>query len=208
MSAEDAIETFEIERKYEVGGDAILPDAEAFAAIGLTIVPAARHNLCANYFDTVDGQLAAQRLALRHRSGGSDEGWHLKAKGEDGARELLWPHQDEMPEGLRHEVTSRIGAEGLASLRAIASLHTDRRTAMLHTVAGEAVVELADDRVAAVNELSGRRQQWREWEAELMPGADAAVLDLIEPLLADRGAVRVRGTSKIQRTMQTEGDEQ
>lgn len=201
VSNNGAIETFEIERKYEVSDDALLPDADTFAAIGLRLDASATHELRASYFDTPTGELASLRLALRHRLGGKDEGWHLKAKGEAGARELLWPTAEEIPSGLKHEVEDRLDEGATDRLRAIATLRTQRVTAMLCNEAGDAVVELADDRVEGVNELTGRRQSWREWEAELMPEADEGVLDLVEPLLAAAGAKRVRGTSKIQRTM-------
>ncbi len=205
MSNNGAVESFEIERKYEVTDEAVLPSTAAFAAIGLRLGAVESHELRAAYFDTPDGELASRRLALRRREGGKDEGWHLKAKGERGARELLWPPADEMPGGLRDEVEPHLGAEGFARLGTIATLRTHRMTAMLFDASGAAVVELADDRVDAVNELSGREQHWREWEAELMPGASDALLDAVEPLLAAAGAVRVRGTSKIQKTMQAEG---
>lgn len=205
MTNNGAVESFEIERKYEVADEAALPSAEAFAAVGLRLGMLEAHELRAAYFDTPDGGLASRRLALRRREGGKDAGWHLKAKGEHGARELLWPPAAEMPEGLLREVEPHLGAEGLARLGAIATLRTHRMTAMLFDASGAAIVELADDRVDAVNELSGREQRWREWEAELMPGAPEALLELVEPLLVAAGAVRVRGTSKIQRTMQPEG---
>lgn len=200
-----AIESFEIERKYEVSDDAQLPDAVGFAALGLQPGAPETHELRASYFDTPSGELASRRLALRNRHGGKDAGWHLKAKGDDGARELLWPQSDELPVGLRAEVEDRLGSGSTDRLGAIATLRTTRVTVLLFDLQGNAVVEIADDRVDGTNELTGSRQQWREWEAELMPGADEALLDTIEPLLAAAGAVRVRGTSKIQRTMQGRG---
>lgn len=203
-AANGAIESFEIERKYEVGDGAALPAAAVFASIGLRLAPTERHELQARYFDTPDGALATQRLALRNRVGGKDEGWHLKAKGDDGARELLWPPSDNMPQGLHHEVQQCIGVEHFTRILTIATLHTERHTALLLDEHNVAVIELADDRVAATNELTGRKQQWREWEAELMPGADPTLLDNVEPLLIAAGAARVQGTSKIQRTMQAE----
>jgi len=45
MAANGAIETFEIERKYHVSGDARLPDAQAFAAVGLRLTETERHDL-------------------------------------------------------------------------------------------------------------------------------------------------------------------
>lgn len=195
------IESFEIERKYKVPGEATLPDAAAFATLGFTLDDPETNQLRARYFDTPSGDLASQRFAVRKRIGGKDEGWHLKERGDDGAREYMWPLSAVMPDGLRDELVSRVGAESVARVGAIATLRTDRRTTCVRDSQGNAVIELADDRVDATNELADRHQQWREWEAELMPGADPDLLEVIEPLLVAQGAARVRGTSKIQRTM-------
>src|SRR3712207_2771693 len=43
-------------------------------------------HLGATYFDTAELDLAAAGLTLRRRSGGEDEGWHLKVPVPDGSR--------------------------------------------------------------------------------------------------------------------------
>lgn len=196
------VESFEVERKYAVDAAAELPTAEAFAATGFAIEGPQPNLLEAQYFDTAELDLGAMRLAVRRRRGGKDEGWHLKEKGDAGARELLWPPADCMPEGLTALIEERIG-EAASRIGAIASLRTVRAVYRVHRD-GEEVVEIVDDRVDAVNELTGHRQRWREWEAELVPGADEALLDDVERVLERAGARRVRGTSKIQRTMSGE----
>lgn len=201
MTKQGATESLEIERKYEVPEKASLPREAEFVQIGYRFGSSATHELRASYFDTDSGELAQQRLAVRCRVGGSDEGWHLKAKGADGAREWQWPLSDEMPAGLRAEIEARLGQGSAERLRRIATLHTTRRTQLLEDADGRQVVELADDQVRAMNELNGYEQQWREWEAELVTGASEDVLDAIEPLLQQAGAARLRGTSKIQRAM-------
>lgn len=206
MSQNGAIEALEIERKYEPGADAVLPAAGAFEAVGLVASGAEVHELHASYFDTPTLELATQRLALRRRAGGKDDGWHLKSKGEGSVRELMWPFSDDMPKGLIREVDDRLGAGAAERLSAIATVRTTRTTTLLHAETGEPVVEIADDLVEATNEVSGERQRWREWEAELMPGVfDEQLLESIEPLLIEAGATRARGTSKIQRIMSANG---
>lgn len=204
MTNNAAVESFEIERKYDVSESAAWPEPAVFAGIGMPSGEPSSQQLRAIYFDTPTGELAALRMALRHRIGGKDEGWHLKQKSDLGARELLWPTSEQMPAGVRAEIEDRLGAGAADRLVPIATLHTRRVTEMLFDASGEGVIELADDRVDACNELTGASKQWREWEAELMPDADPTVLDLVEPLLVEVGAVRAHGTSKIQRTMQQE----
>lgn len=194
------VESFEIERKYTVGDEVSVPEADAFAPIGLTPGDAVEYRLEARYFDTPEFALGAQRVAVRERRGGSDAGWHLKEQGEPGARELLWPPGEEMPTGLGALIRDRLG-DAASGVGVIATLRTVRTVRRLRSATGAEVVELADDRVDAVNETTGVRQRWREWEAELLPGADPAVLDGIEGVLTAAGARRVQGTSKIQRTM-------
>lgn len=204
MSVNGAIETFEIERKYEVALEAVLPDGETFSTIGLRSGAAELYELRASYFDTPEGHLAAQRIAVRRRSGGKDAGWHMKFKGEKGVRELQWPVSKDVPEGLLKEVADRLSIKAAARLTPIATIDTQRMTLLLIDAHDQPVIELADDRVEAHNVLSGRRQQWREWEAEVLGSAQESILDSLEPLLLAVGAERVRGSSKIQRTMSEE----
>lgn len=203
-SAGPESESVEIERKYEVAADAVVPGTEAFAEIGLATGPAETHELHARYFDTPEGALAAQRVAVRVREGGADEGWHLKAKGAGGTRELHWSLAPTMPEGLQGEISERIGADA-ELVRPIAELRTERRIVRLAAPDGVEVVELADDRVLA-RDLRGAApvaRVWREWEAELMPGADERWLDEVARVLAAAGARPSPSSAKIARATGT-----
>lgn len=191
--AGEPIESFEVERKYEVGVEADSP--LDYSAVGLFADAPERYRMVARYFDTVDRALARRLVAVRERTGGKDAGWHMKAKGEGGAREMLWPPSQEMPEGLRAEIAklTRSPIELLAELR------TDRTVLRLRDASGAEAVELADDRVLAEEKPSGVRRAWREWEAELMPGADPALLDALEPVLRAAGADPSPSPAKIAR---------
>ncbi|MGO2140894.1 MAG: EamA family transporter [Leucobacter sp.] len=197
-----ATESLEIERKYEVPAETTIPAEAAFRAAGLGVGAAELHQLRARYFDTADGALAAQGLAMRVREGGSDEGWHIKAKTPGGTRELHWPLADTMPAGLVSELRERIG-DAATDVRPIAELNTERRTVRLTDAAGAEVVELADDRVRAT-ELRGDQpvaRAWREWEAELLPGADERWLDAAGSVLESAGAAPSLSTAKIARAL-------
>jgi len=201
-SVSGATETFEIERKYDVADAAEMPPAARFAELGYELAEPARVELEACYFDTADGELAAAKLAMRRRSGGADEGWHVKARSAAGVRELQWSLDDEMPAALILEVRRVIGRQVTAEeLMPIATLRTVRRTVSVCDATQTAVIELADDAVDATNHRTAARARWREWEAELIPGADPSALEIIEPVLVAAGARPAVGTSKIQRTM-------
>src|SRR5215203_4417497 len=64
----------EIERKYEVP----LDFAVSSDVLGAPVGEPAVHQLSAVYYDTADLRLAAERVALRRRTGGHDAGWHIK----------------------------------------------------------------------------------------------------------------------------------
>lgn len=195
-----AAESLEIERKFEVPPGAHFPSAAEFASAGLALGPLETHELHARYFDTADGALARVRVAVRRREGGSDEGWHLKEKGERGTRELHWPLSPELPAGLAHELRLRIG-DAVDAVVPLAELRTERRTARLTDANGIEVVELADDRVRAsdLRDGEGVDRAWREWEAELMPGADPVWLERVAEVLASAGAEPSPSSAKIAR---------
>ena len=80
-------EQTEIERKYDVDDEAVVPDLEGVTSVAggaERVLEAARVDraapvrLRAVYHDTDDHLLLRSRITLRRRTGGHDEGWHLK----------------------------------------------------------------------------------------------------------------------------------
>ena len=69
-------EHLEIEQKFDVETGFERPSLAAIA--GVTAADPVLHHLSATYFDTADQRLAASKITLRRRTGGTDEGWHLK----------------------------------------------------------------------------------------------------------------------------------
>src|ERR1700732_4293988 len=76
-------EFLEIEQKFDVDAGFERP---SFARLGVREAAPVLHHLSATYFDTADGLLAASKITLRRRTGGTDEGWHLKLPAGSGAR--------------------------------------------------------------------------------------------------------------------------
>lgn len=181
----------EIEQKFDVDEDFERPDFGALP--GVTAAAPVVHHLAATYFDTQGDRLAANKITLRRRTGGTDEGWHLKLPAADGNREEL--HEplgdsaDEVPGRFASRVAEVTGGRRLAP---IAQLDTERTVVTLTRDDGRTVAEVADDMVTArrLNGTSGgpgagagQPLRWREVEVEVPepePELQQAAADLLQ----------------------------
>jgi CHAD domain-containing protein len=202
----------EIERKYTVVEGAALPDLTGVGAESSAVVARTEtlepFSLEAVYFDTADGALAAQRIALRRRSGGHDEGWHVKLPAAEGRTELQWPLTTGREETESDSVPAEVVAAVLVHVRdrpltPLARVETTRRVTNLLDGTGAVLAEIADDEVAATDAREGTARLWREWEVELgeaapgTPEARTALLDAVEERLRSVGATLSPSVSKL-----------
>src|SRR5262245_33402533 len=135
----------EIERKYDVDEDADLPSLEGLP--GVDRVDSVTEELEATYFDTGDLDLAAASVTLRRRTGGADEGWHLKLPGSGDERlELQLPLQKTPPKPFREAV--RVHTRG-RPLKPVATVRTHRTEHRLLDANGHALAMACDDTVTA-----------------------------------------------------------
>lgn len=198
--------SLEIERKYDVEETLELPDLAAIGPVredGTAILRAV-------YFDTADNVLAENLTVLRRRSGGGDEGWHVKRPGDAGGRaETHAPlgdasHADVPPDEIVDVVRELIGNR---PLQPIARLTTDRATLTVLSDEGSALAAVTDDVVSATDVRRGILRVWREWEVELSedlaqrPDDGALLLDRIEKILLTAGAEPARSASKLARAL-------
>ncbi len=198
MSEEPVTSMTETERKYDVREDAPPPELSGF--------PVRRAEqpdvLEAVYYDTEDGALAANRLVLRRRTGGHDEGWHLKRPAADGRTEYHAPLSDELPPALLDMIRDEVGDKPLVPT---AKLRTERTPIIVLDDAGSEIAEVADDRVSATDLRDGTERSWREWEVELLEGGPSAVqqrqllLDRLEATVLEEGAEPAEAMSKFAR---------
>ncbi|MGE2722926.1 CHAD domain-containing protein [Mycolicibacterium celeriflavum] len=195
----------EVERKFDVVESTVSPSFEGLSSV-VRVERSPAHHLEAVYFDTSDHDLAARRITLRRRTGGPDEGWHLKLPaGPDARTEVREPlgedalgDDDVVPEALRDVVLAIVRDR---PLQAVARIATRRTVNMLYGPDGAPVAEFCDDQVTASAEPDGPEQAWREWELELADGADRELLDRLSNRLIDAGATSAASGSKLARVL-------
>ena len=166
----------EVERKYDVAPEVRTPDLSELPGV-VHVDPPLDLEQVATYFDTADLRLLAARMTLRHRTGGVDDGWHLKVPARDEGREeihLAASGSDEPPEPPAALLDRVRGVMRDNPVTPVAVLRTRRRLVRLHGKAG-VLAEFCDDHVAAESPMEpSLTQEWREWEMELVQGSDRA----------------------------------
>ncbi len=206
----------EIEQKFDVDEDFGRPDFGALSA-DVAAAPPVRHHLAATYFDTADTRLAAGKITLRRRTGGTDAGWHLKLPaGQNARQELHVPlSAEDAGEGTggadaQVEVPDRLaalvaGVTGGLPLAPIAVLDTERTVVTLTGHDGRVVAEIADDvvtarRLTGATGAAAQPLRWREIEVEV-PVASPALQQAAADLLLAAGARPAGHGSKLARVL-------
>jgi inorganic triphosphatase YgiF len=202
----------ETEQKYDADAVFILPELGNLPGLRGRRTEQKRYYLSATYFDTEDFDLNQHRITLRRRVGGTDEGWHLKLPVRKDTRQELHAPLDEGASGSSGSVPARLAAkveditEG-RRLHPIAILDTERTVVTLTGKSGEALLEVADDRVTATR-FGGPDEEpmiWREVEVEVIsPGPEASqLLEAVGQALQEAGANRSSSGSKLGRLLQS-----
>ncbi|MEW2065560.1 CYTH and CHAD domain-containing protein [Streptomyces sp. NPDC007346] len=191
----------EIERKYEATDATRLPDLSRVAGVG-RVVQRGVTELDAVYHDTADLRLAAGSLTLRRRTGGADEGWHLKFPVATGIRdELHEPLADTLPRSFAALLRSRLRHDEPAP---VVRLLTSRDVRHLTAADGTLLAEVAVDTVCAerlAGEGTGATATWTEIEVELADDGDPAFLDAVEKRLRKAGVRPSDSPSKLARAL-------
>ncbi len=197
----------ETEQKFDVPAGFAVPTLTGPGVASMT--PPDVLHLSATYFDTAGLRLAAAKITLRRRTGGTDPGWHIKLPvSADTRRELHFP----LDEG-EHEVPAPVAAEvarwtGGEPLRPVARLETTRTIRRLVDPAGQVLAEVADDAVTGsrpdpADPARWRlADQWRELEVELVSG-HRNLLNAAAGQLRAAGAEPSRSASKLARVLGT-----
>lgn len=188
----------EIERKFDVDEDYVLPALSLVDGVVKQSSPA-EFELESTYFDTADLRLAAAHVTLRRRTGGPDEGWHLKlpVAGEE-RRETRVPlgATRRVPAALSRLVRVHVRDHRLVP---VATIRTTRVVRRLFGGKGRELAQVCDDRVTTTS-ADGGGAGWREIEVELVDG-ERMLLDTVGARLSEAGARPASSSSKLARTL-------
>ncbi|MFF8189685.1 CHAD domain-containing protein [Streptomyces bobili] len=188
----------EIERKYE-SDDSGLPDLTGVSGVA-AVLDKGVAELDATYYDTADARLSAASLTLRRRTGGSDEGWHLKFPVAPGVRdEIRAPLSDTLPRALAGLIRSHVRD---ADVGPVVRLRSARDVRDLVDAEGRLLAEVSVDEVRA-DRLTGDggSAQWTEIEVELADGGDPDFLDKVDKRLRKAGVRPSASASKLARAL-------
>jgi inorganic triphosphatase YgiF len=199
----------EIEQKYDVDDDFVLPQLTGSVLEGRKATRPARYFLSATYYDTEDLDLLAAKTTLRRRVGGTDEGWHLKQPvRKDVRQERHEPLGDNdtgtVPARLAAEVADIVAGK---RLRPVAVLDTERTVVRVTGKGGQPLAEIADDRVTAIRFGPDGDQEfrWREVEVEALSDEPSVprLAGQIGEALRTAGARPSASASKLARVLQS-----
>ncbi|MEI7548237.1 MAG: CYTH domain-containing protein, partial [Actinomycetota bacterium] len=200
----------EVERKFGVPESGGLPSFDGMSGVVVRTEKLPAQFLEAVYFDTAQRDMAANRIALRRRTGGTDAGWHLKLPSADGASaeartEFHAALSDGIPEELRDMVLAIVRDR---PLQPVARIVNNRVVTLLYGVDGSAIAEFCDDHVSASqldpDGMPQAEQQWREWELELVDagGEDAtSLLDRLTNRVREAGGTPAAHGSKLAKVL-------
>ncbi|WP_421083155.1 CHAD domain-containing protein [Rothia nasimurium] len=196
----------EVERKFEMLDLTQATPELTWSFDGFTADHPVVENLDATYYDTASQALGRHQVALRRRTGGYDQGWHIKFDAAGGRHEVTFELEegDKIPAAVADFLAPVLLEE--QAVPAV-SLLTRRVRTVVRSEAGAAIAEICDDSVAATDFSTGVERTWHEWEVELLdggledPDGAARVFAAVEATLLAAGASASTSTAKIARAL-------
>ncbi|HEY2507256.1 MAG TPA: CYTH and CHAD domain-containing protein [Streptosporangiaceae bacterium] len=198
-------DVLETEAKYDLPVGTEVPALDGLPGVTSTARPEPQR-LEAEYYDTDDLRLLRAGVTLRRRSGGSDEGWHLKLPaGPQTRREIREPlGSPNQPPPPRLASLVRGLARG-GQLQPVARMTTVRQLVVLLGEGDESLAEVAIDDVSAQS-LGARMvaRTWHELEVELT-GGTPKLLRAADAALRGQGLQPAGRSAKLERALGREG---
>ena len=206
MSPAEPVPTVrEVEHKFRVHGLYRVPDMTR-ADVVTDVEDHGTVELETVYYDTPDLRLIREGMNLRRRTGGPDEGWHLKIKVPEAAEEvrdeLRLPLDAGEPQAPPSELLDLVCAVVRHSLvHPVVTLRTTRHVRHVLDADGRPAAELVDDTVQVINGSGQASAQFRELELELSGDAPPELIDHVVTQLDQSGAVSGEFISKPVRAL-------
>lgn len=207
--ADEPTRSIEVESTYDVSPTTPVPDWQELPGVASVDAPEVRE-LDAWYFDTEDMALARAKVAVRRRTGGPDEGWHVKASAATGRHEWGWPlgvtSNGEIPSevDVPRGVLDAVAEWAAGPFAPLARIQNTRTAFALRDAEGNRIAEMVDDRVTGTALRTGKTTTWREWEMELCempPGDPSAFFSAVEDLVRRAGGHPATSDSKLGRVL-------
>lgn len=185
----------EIEFKFRIPADVHLDLPELLdQASDSRVSPEPTRSMSAIYYDTSNLNLLRWGITLRHRTGGGDDGWHMKVpvatSSGSSARDEI---RIDTPAGAVPSELASIVAPLLRrqEITPMAQVDTERRPFVLLNDAGERLVEVVDDHVTVGVPGLDATSEFREIEVELLDysSAGAHLATSINKTLVAAGAL-------------------
>ncbi|WP_265445234.1 divalent cation tolerance protein CutA [Flexivirga meconopsidis] len=185
----------ETERKFELPEGRPAPDPLEWPDVDQLGEPVG-HHLRALYYDTPDVRLAQRGISLRRRTGGADDGWHLKLPRGGDSRLEHWLPLDAGEQPPATFVGQLRDVLDGAELQPICEVETRRSE---REVSGRGVVlaDVCEDYVWTRNLLDPSLDRaWRELEVELRHGG-SEFLERVSAHLQAGGVRQAAIASKV-----------
>jgi CHAD domain-containing protein len=195
----------EVEHKFRVHGLYRVPELTETELVS-AVEDRGAVELETVYYDTPDLRLVREGMTLRRRTGGHDDGWHLKLAVPDAAAEV----RDEMrlpldagepqepPAALLDLVRPVIRG---SPVHPVATLRTTRTVYGVRDATARQVAELVDDTVRVIDGSGQPSAQFRELELEVSDQAPVEVVTYVVGALNESGAVTGEFISKAVRAL-------
>jgi len=168
----------EVEYKYRVPANLEIDVAALLRQLVSSVSVEPQRSMFATYYDTSNLTLLRWGITLRYRTGGGDDGWHMKIPGDESASTVV---RDEIridadpgavPIQLASIVSPLIRRQ---EILALAVVHTERQPFLVTGQSGERLLEVVDDSVEVGAPGDRPTSRFREIEVELLSD-DALVL--------------------------------
>ena len=183
----------EIEFKFRVPPDVTLDLEELLRSANTQFSREPVRSMSATYYDTSNLNLLRWGITLRHRTGGGDDGWHMKVPTAPSAGSSS---RDEIridkPAGAVPVELASIASPLIRrqDITAMAQVNTERTPFILVGDTDDQLVEVVDDRVSVGTPGSNPSTVFREVEVELLDDspAGAHLASVVSNALMSAGA--------------------